>query len=134
MRAVLDTNVVVSGMLSPHGPCGRILDLALEDWITLCLDERLVLESREVCHRPELGLPNEEVDRVIDFLKDSSDPVVAPPLNVALPDSDDLPFLEVAAMVEVPLVTGNRKHFPKRACRPVSILTPREFIDLLKTP
>ncbi|MDR1808389.1 MAG: hypothetical protein LBR33_10830, partial [Propionibacteriaceae bacterium] len=38
--------------------------------------------------------------------------VIAPPLNVALPDEDDRPFVEVAEAANAALVTGNLKHFP----------------------
>lgn len=57
MRAVFDTNVVISGLLSGTGSCGRLLDLALESVITLCLDARILEEYREVSRRPELGIP-----------------------------------------------------------------------------
>ncbi len=132
MKVVLDTNVVVSGLLSAAGPCGRILDLALEGQITLCADPRLADEYRAVIHRPELGLPSDDVDRVLELLLNLSDPITAAPLDVALPDPEDLPFLEVAASAGVPLVTGNRRHFPSRLCGDIQILAPRELIDLIR--
>ena len=132
MKDVVDTNVVISGLLTANGPCGRILDLALEGEVTLCLDARIIEEYTEVCFHPELGLPSDEVDRVLDQLFRLSSPKTATPRDVALPDPDDLPFLEIAASAGVPHVTGNRKHFPKRACGKIQILTPREFIDLIR--
>ena len=38
MNAVLDTNVLVSGMLTRDGTCSRILNLLVEGRITLFLD------------------------------------------------------------------------------------------------
>ena len=133
MKVVLDTNVLVSGFLNSQGPCGRILDLVLEDQLALSVDDRVVAEYHEVCHRPELRLPEDEIDRVIDFIAASAEPVVAAPLDVELPDPDDLPFLEVATSSSAYLITGNRRHFPKRLCRDARILTPRELIDSLRT-
>ena len=133
MKIVLDTNVLVSGLLNSKGPCGRILDLVLEDQLALSVDDRVVAEYQEVCHRPELGLPEGEIDRVIDYIAASAEPVVAAPLDVELPDPDDLPFLEVAIRSNAYLITGNRRHFPKRLCRDAQILTPRELIDKLRS-
>jgi predicted nucleic acid-binding protein len=44
LRIVLDTNVLVSGLLSPHGPPGRIFDLLLGGKLTLVFDDRLLAE------------------------------------------------------------------------------------------
>jgi predicted nucleic acid-binding protein len=52
-------------------------------------------------------------------------------MTVTLPDPDDLPFLEVAATLRVPLVTSNLRHFPIRSRRGVEVVTPRQFLDRL---
>ena len=132
MRAVFDTNVVISGLLSATGTCGRLLDLVLESAIVLCLDSRILEEYREVARRPELGIDATDSCRVLDFLESSSVPTVALPLPAMLPDMDDLPWLEVAAEEGVPLVTGNIRHYPKRSRCGVEVLTPRQFIDRLR--
>ena len=54
MRIVLDTNVLVSGFLSPHGPPGAILRSILTGSITLCFDERILAEYRDVLMRAPL--------------------------------------------------------------------------------
>ena len=51
MRIVLDTNVLVSGFLSPYGPPGAILRSILAGSITLCFDERILTEYRDVLTR-----------------------------------------------------------------------------------
>lgn len=45
-----------------------------------------------------------------------------------LPDNTDEPFLEaaLAAQADV-LVTGNKKHFPKKSCKGQKVVTPGEF-------
>ena len=130
MRAVFDTNVVISGLLSATGTCGRLLDLVLESTIALCLDAR-ILEEYRVARRPELGIDANDADRVLDFLESNSVSTVALPLRVILPDADDLPWLEVAAAEGVPLVTGNIRHYPKRSRCEVEVLSPRQFLDRL---
>ena len=89
-------------------------------------------EYREVARRPELGIDTIDADRVLDFLESSSLPTVALPLQAMLPDTDDLPFIEVAAAAGVPLVTGNIRHFPKRSRCGVDVLSPRQFLDGLR--
>ena len=133
MRAVFDTNVVISGLLSSTGTCGRLLDLVLESAVVLCLDSRILTEYREVARRPELGIDAIDANRVLDFLETSSIPVIALPLQEVLPDPDDLPWLEVAAAEGVLLVTGNIRHYPKRSRCGVTVLSPRQFLDRLRS-
>lgn len=54
MRIVLDTNVLVSGLLNPHGSPGRLLDHFLAGDITLLVDDRILAEYGEVLRRPHL--------------------------------------------------------------------------------
>ncbi|MBI4484227.1 MAG: PIN domain-containing protein [Acidobacteria bacterium] len=42
MRIVLDTNVLVSALLSPFGAPARVLDLVLLERATLLFDERIL--------------------------------------------------------------------------------------------
>jgi hypothetical protein len=46
-------------------------------------------------------------------------------MQIEIPDEDDIPFCEVAAYLNVPLITGNIKHFPK--CKLVT--TARSFLE-----
>ena len=48
MRVVLDTNVVVSGLISPGGTCGQILRLVVEGVLRPCWDERILAEYENV--------------------------------------------------------------------------------------
>ena len=132
MRIVLDTNVLVAALLSPLGTCARLLDLVLDGAIAICADNRILQEYEDVLHRKELALPVAAVRAVLDFLRESAEPIAARPLATTLPDPDDLPFLEVAATAEAVLVTGNLRHFPKKACRAVRVIGPAECLELLR--
>ena len=48
MRAVLDTNVLVSGLLNPHGTPGQILVAVMAERIEVVYDPRLLTEYRRV--------------------------------------------------------------------------------------
>jgi len=122
----LDTNVVVSGLLSPIGPSGRLIDMLLAGQLRLTLDDRVEAEYREVLSRPKFRIPDVRMEAFLAVLQ-FQDSVSAAPWSQRRPvDSDDTKFLEVAwYATDRILVTGNQKHFPK-ACRGgVKILTPR---------
>ena len=57
MRVVLDTNVLVSGLLTPSGPCGQIVELVLDGVLDLCVDGRILDEYEDVLRRPKLAIP-----------------------------------------------------------------------------
>ena len=134
MKVVLDTNVLVSGLMTTGGTCATILNLLTDDRLTAALDGRIMDEYRRVCVEPRLGLDAEAVQEFLRFLDDFAEKVTAPPLNAKLPDPSDLPFLEVAAEARAVLVTGNKKHFPQRIAGIVRIVSPAEFVDILRSP
>ena len=131
MRIVLNTNVLVSGFLSSHGPPGAVLRSVLAGSITLCFDERILAEYREVLTRGRLALDGERVDAVLEFIEANGEPVLAEALGVALPDAADTMFVEVASAAGADcLVTGNRKHFSAEHVGDLRVLVPREFVDV----
>ncbi len=56
MRIVVDTNVLVSGLLNPYGSPGRILDLVLSGRIQVLYDDRILEEYQDVLARPQLAI------------------------------------------------------------------------------
>jgi predicted nucleic acid-binding protein len=72
--AVIDTNVVVSGLLSApaDSPTGRIVDAMLAATVPFVLSEALLAEYREVLLRPAImerhGLTEAPVDTVLEEL------------------------------------------------------------------
>lgn len=132
MRLVLDTNVIVSGLITAQGPCARILDLAFEGAFEACVDDRLLAEYETVLRRPELRIAVADATLVLAFIRDSAYRVVPSLLDAELPDRDDIPFIEVAAAADALLVTGNIRHFPPRVRGAVTVVTPRELLDLLR--
>lgn len=130
MKIVLDTNVLVAGLLSPFGPPAQVLQLALAEKVLLCHDVRILTEYRDVLARPRLGLEQEHVIAVLDFLEYVGELATSTPWPLDLPDPDDAMFLEVAAAAGADhVVTGNVRHSPPRKRRGLSVVTPSEFID-----
>lgn len=133
MRIVLDTNVLVAGLLSAAGPPGWIVEAVLAGGLEPAFDEAIRQEYEEVLRRPEFGFPAERVDEILAALDRFGFVVsAAEPWPIPLPDPDDEPFLAVAAAGASVLVTGGLRHFPVRARRGVVVLTPRELVDRLR--
>jgi len=134
MRVVLDTNVLVAGLLSAAGPPGWIVEAVLTGDLNLALNMAIRQEYEEVLQRPEFRFPAGHVDTLLSVIDRFALWLpAAPPWPAPLPDPDDEPFLAVAAATGSVLVTGNVRHFPAASRRGVEVLTPRELIDRLRT-
>lgn len=130
---MLDTNVLVSGLLSPFGPPGEIVRMVSSGAVALCLDARILAEYDEVLGRPRFGFDPDSVAALLDYIEFRGEVVASEPLEHRLPDPDDEPFLEVAAACAADcLVTGNLAHFPEAATAGVVVLTPAQFVDMLR--
>ena len=92
---VIETNVVVSGLLNPHGASARVLDAVLDGRVKLVYDARILAEYREVLHRPRLKLAPEKITAFLDGLQ-SQATVTPRPLAATGPDADDIVFVEAA--------------------------------------
>lgn len=134
MRVVLDTNVLVSALLTPSGTCARVVDLATEGAVVLHVDDRILAEYESVLHRRNLKIDASDADLLLDLLRHVGVPVPALPLASRLPDMDDMPFLEVAAASDALLVTGNTRHFPARAVAGVTVITPADLLARIQRP
>ena len=133
MRIVLDTNVIVSGLLSPFGPPGEIIRMVSSGTLVLCLDARLLAEYDEVLARPKFGFDPDSVAAFLDYVDFKSEVVASQPLDHRLPDPDDEPFLEVALAAGADcLVTGNLVHYPADRRAGVVVLTPAEFMTAVR--
>ena len=109
MDIVIDTNVLVAGLLSPFGACGEIVRMVSAGELTLSFDARILSEYNEVLRRPRFGFEEEKVAAFLDYIVHRGRTVAPSPLSHSLPDPDDEPFLEVTlASQAVCLVTGNQ--------------------------
>jgi len=131
MIVVMDTNVLVSGILKSKSDSGTIVRLVIHGFIRIAYDARIITEYREVLKRPKLGWSHQDVEALITQIKDKGVLVSGAFIsNEGLPDPDDKPFLEVAMSTkEKILITGNKKHFPTEVCEGVNVMSPSEFVE-----
>jgi len=133
MKIVLDTNVLVSGLLIPFGPSGEIVRMVFSGELLLYIDARILSEYQDVLHRPKFSFSKDHIGILIDFIKQYGQFISSSPLKNRLPDPDDEPFLEVAIAGKVrSLVTGNAVHYPSPLREGIDILSPSEFIEFYR--
>lgn len=133
MRVVIDTNVLVAGLLSPSGPPGWIVEAIVAGKLEPAFDSAIRQEYEEVLRRSEFGFAPARIEDLLAALDQFGFVVAAAtPWPIRLPDPDDEPFLAVAEASASVLVTGNLRHFPVRARRDVVVLTPRELMARLE--
>lgn len=129
---VLDTNVLVAGLLNAHGFPGRLLDAVLAGALRITFDDRIEREYREVLARPKFAIPAGLREPILGELKNQDAVTAASTELKTLPDADDLPFLEVAFhATDRVLVTGHKKHYPRTMRRTVMVLSPAEAWERL---
>ena len=133
MKIVLDTNVLVSGLLTPFGPSGEIVRMVSSGELIVCIDARILSEYKEVLDRPKFKFNKDHISNLLDFIKQYGQFISSLPLKIRLPDPDDEPFLEVAIAGKVwSLVTGNIVHYPPSSREGIKIFSPSEFLDFFR--
>lgn len=130
MRVVVDTNVLVSGIINPHGAPGQIVDAIVNQALTVLLDDRILSEYRSVLVRPFLSFREADVHTLLDFIVFAGEHILARRTNIVFPGRTDLPFLEVAITgAAAALITGNMKHFrPTVGNHSIKVCAPADFL------
>ena len=133
MKIVLDTNVLVAGLLSPFNAPGEIVRMTSSGVLQLCYDARILSEYAAVLRRPKFNFTTEHVDDLLEQIRTRGHQVSGVPLKKPLPDAGDEPFLEVAiAGKAVCLVTGNLKHYPLAERQGTPVLLPSDFLTFYR--
>ena len=126
MRLVIDTNVLVSALLKPAGPPGRILDAVVQGVIEPVYSLAILTEYDAVLTRRKFAFDPEDVAAVLELVASEGGPVTRTArLDLPFRDPDDRKFNQCDAAARCPLVTGNPSDFPTMA--PVEILSPAQL-------
>ena len=129
--AVIDTNVLVSALLTHNlgVATAKVLDSIAKGDITCVYNEDILMEYREVLHRPKFKFPERKIDSLLTFITQKGIHSDRIPFDGNMPDEKDRPFFEVSLSVEDSfLVTGNLKHFPVTP----KVVTPSKFIAIIE--
>ena len=128
--AVIDTNVIVSAVLSGKDDAATVIVLraVFAGKIIPIYNDDIIAEYTEVLKRKKFKLDPDTVDGLVSSIKEAGESAERIITNEILPDPDDLVFYEVGMSKENSfLVTGNIKHFPDKHF----IVTPAEMIGIL---
>jgi uncharacterized protein len=129
IKAVVDTNVFVSGLINPFGNPAKVINMFLNGDITLLYDVRILEEYRNVLRRDRFGFGEELINPLPDYVESSGESILAGGVNNKFSDEDDRKFYEVAKSGGADyLITGNKVHFPKDEI----VVNPTEFLSGLQ--
>jgi putative PIN family toxin of toxin-antitoxin system len=131
IEVVLDTNVIVSAHLNEEGLQARALRLAFSRAIVLYLSEPILAEYEFILRRSKFSFDQRRVDQSLARLNQVGI-VVTPTQTLSIsPDETDTRFLECSEEAQANyLVTGNKRHFPKR-WKNTAVVNGREFLELI---
>ena len=131
--AVIDTNVVVSALLSidSNSNPAIVLRAVLQGRIIPVFNEEILDEYMKVLLRDKFHFNKSSIDIIINHIKRiglKAERVKI--LDEIFPDTKDIVFYEVAmSKDDTYLVTGNTKHFPKKPF----VVTPAEMVEILNS-
>ena len=138
LRCVVDTNVIVSGILSRTGAPAEVLNAWRERRFLLLSSPAIVAEVRSVLHYPHIRkkypLVDEDIEQMIKLLEHDA-LIVAGDANVigSIPeDPQDEMFLACALDGQADsIVSGDHHLLDLRIYRDIPIMTARQFLDQL---
>lgn len=131
IRAVVDTNVFVSALISPLGNEALIVLAIQQGLIKPYFASAILEEYEEVLARPKFAFPPDEIAALIALVRSRGEQVLYPePLASSFPDPDDQKFLvcAIAAAADF-IVTGNKRDFPPELCGSICVVNAGELLD-----
>jgi hypothetical protein len=136
-RVILDTNVLVSALLSARGAPAKLLAAWERKLFTLVISDELLAELRAVLRRPffQARLRKSDAELFAASLHDLALCYPKPPPSGVARDAKDSFLLALAAVSEAQfLVTGDKSLLALRRHGATRIVTPAAMIEFLKTP
>jgi uncharacterized protein len=133
VRAVLDANVLVSALLSRHGPPALLLERWLGGAYELVVSEALLSELEQTLAYPKIErrVARDDAAAFLDLLRDAAhvaaDPAETPARSADPGDDYLLALAEACAAI---LVSGDRHLLELSGTLPV--MAPRDFLDALE--
>lgn len=131
--AVVDTNVLVSALLSSHVDAAtvQVVSKLFSGEIMPLYSNEIMEEYINVLHRKKFRFSEETINTLISAIREYGISVEPTASGVVLPDMKDLPFYEVVLEKRddnAYLVTGNIKHFPQEPF----IVTANQLLEILE--
>jgi len=137
VRAIVDTNVLVSGLISEHNPPRQIIDAWLDGRYRLVTSPYQVEEVNHVLSYPQIAgrirLEGAELDLILAAMLSEAELV---PGHVQMPgvtrDPKDDPIVASACEGRADyLVSGDQDLLAVGKIEGVRVVTPRQFVKIL---
>jgi len=125
---VIDTNILISALITPNGKPAQIIELIDNIDIKVVCNEKILDEYREVLSRPKFDFSIDEQKSIVEDISSFATHHNPTASNIPLPDEKDRIFYDTAKSSGAILITGNMKHYPEESF----IMTPAGFINLFK--
>lgn len=138
MKAILDTNVVVSSFLSPAGVRAKVLGAWEKGQFELVVSEDILAEYKRALNYKEVssrhGMTVEQISQTVSEMK-SFATIIKPiqKLTVIKDDPADDKFLECAKEAGAEYIISADPHLLKlKQYEDIQILSPSEFLLLIR--
>jgi len=126
MKVVLDTNVIVSSILS-SGPPSVVADMVANGKLIPFYNNLIIEEYWNVLHRPKFNFSKKQIDCLLDSIVKAGVAVeYYTSSTVKLLHEDDRIFYDLAKKSLAYLITGNIKHYPNESF----IISPANFLKI----
>ncbi len=135
MRLILDTNILLSALLSPLGAPAKLLDAWERKTFALVACDVLISELRDVAVRPSFRarLRASAAELLAAGLRDFSLFCRDLPSGPVAPDPKDSYLLAMAEASHAEfLVTGDKELLSLKRHKSTRIISPAELIEILK--
>jgi putative PIN family toxin of toxin-antitoxin system len=128
--AVIDTNVLASGLLSPAGNEALILLAIHQGLLHPCFSEEILEEYATVLARPKFAFSPDQITAVMAMFRGKGELFAPKASAAASSDPGDTKFLHCTEAAQADyIVTGNKRHFPAEACGVTRIVGAGELLD-----
>jgi len=111
---LLDTNVIISSVLSSKGNPAEIMKSVRDDVTSVYYSAEILGEYKRVLSYERLNIAPETQKEIIDAMEEYGiliNPVIS---DIPLPDESDRVFYDTAKEVDAILITGNMKHYQRK--------------------
>jgi putative PIN family toxin of toxin-antitoxin system len=136
-KLILDTNIIVSALISNSIPTKILYELVLTQKVRTCVSDEIFAEYVEVMNREKFAKYinfKTKSDIVLNKLREISKLYKTDRKIDVLTDTSDNKFLELAAVSSADfLITGNILDFRIAEFEYTRILSPREYWDNFAT-
>jgi putative PIN family toxin of toxin-antitoxin system len=124
-KAVIDTNILVSGLLTVHGKPGQIINALSHGTFIICYCDEILEEYEDVLVRPKFSFNPITVNKLLHSITKLGYFITPKKSSIEFIDESDRIFYDTAIAAKAYLITGNGKHYPSDS----RTVTPAQFIE-----